>query len=58
MKIILTKSKFVLLLCLCISSSIIFADEKVDQPNIVLILMDNLGYGEIGVYGGGTLRGA
>lgn len=28
------------------------------QPNIVLILMDNFGYGEVGVYGGGALRGA
>ena len=28
------------------------------KPNIVLILMDNLGYGEVGVYGGGILRGA
>ena len=28
------------------------------KPNIVLILMDNFGYGEIGVYGGGELRGA
>ena len=28
------------------------------KPNIVLILMDNLGYGELGVYGGGILRGA
>ena len=28
------------------------------KPNIVLILMDNFGYGEIGVYGGGALRGA
>jgi len=28
------------------------------QPNIVLVLMDNFGYGEIGVYGGGELRGA
>jgi arylsulfatase len=27
-------------------------------PNIVLMLSDNLGYGEIGVYGGGVLRGA
>jgi len=28
------------------------------KPNIVFILMDNLGYGEVGCYGGGILRGA
>jgi arylsulfatase A-like enzyme len=28
------------------------------RPNIILVLMDNLGYGELGVYGGGILRGA
>ena len=28
------------------------------QPNVVLVLMDNLGYGELGCYGGGILRGA
>lgn len=28
------------------------------SPNIVFILMDNLGYGEPGCYGGGMLRGA
>ncbi|UCE87606.1 MAG: arylsulfatase [Deltaproteobacteria bacterium] len=27
-------------------------------PNVVLMLSDNLGYGEIGAYGGGALRGA
>ncbi len=31
-------------------------DEK--PPNIVIMLSDNLGFGEIGVYGGGVLRGA
>ncbi len=29
-----------------------------DKPNIVLVLMDNFGYGELGTYGGGILRGA
>jgi arylsulfatase A-like enzyme len=29
-----------------------------EQPNIVFILTDNLGYGEIGAYGGGITRGA
>jgi arylsulfatase A-like enzyme len=28
------------------------------KPNILFVLMDNLGYGELGSYGGGILRGA
>src|SRR5215471_10791098 len=28
------------------------------KPNIVYIMTDNLGYGEVGCYGGGILRGA
>lgn len=28
------------------------------KPNIVLIVADNLGWGELGCYGGGALRGA
>ncbi|MGF1905031.1 sulfatase-like hydrolase/transferase [Aliivibrio salmonicida] len=28
------------------------------KPNIVFVMMDNLGYGEIGAYGGGIVRGA
>ena len=29
-----------------------------DKPNIVLVLADNLGWGELGCYGGGAIRGA
>jgi len=29
-----------------------------EKPNIVLIFMDNFGYGELGCYGGGITRGA
>jgi len=31
--------------------------QAADKPNIVFILTDNLGYGEIGGYGGGLIRG-
>ena len=29
-----------------------------DRPNVVFFHVDNLGYGELGCYGGGVLRGA
>jgi len=29
-----------------------------DKPNIVLVFMDNFGWGELGSYGGGLIRGA
>ena len=47
---------FVVLLLLGLQTQAI-ADDK---PNIVLLVMDNFGYGEVGVYGGGELcrRGA
>jgi Sulfatase len=32
------------------------AQEK--KPNVVFILADNVGYGDLGSYGGGELRGA
>jgi arylsulfatase A-like enzyme len=32
--------------------------QQVNKPNIIFMLTDNLGYGELGVYGGGVLRGA
>ena len=32
--------------------------QKNNKPNIILLNMDNFGYGELGVYGGGITRGA
>ena len=29
-----------------------------EKPNVVFILADNVGYGDVGPYGGGELRGA
>jgi arylsulfatase len=40
--------------CMAIAPAV-HAQEK---PNIVVMVVDNLGWGEIGVYGGGILRGA
>lgn len=34
------------------------AENNATAPNIILILADNLGWGELGCYGGGMLRGA
>ena len=34
------------------------ASAQAKQPNIVLVFMDNFGWGEVGAYGGGVLRGA
>ena len=47
-------------LCTCLIWALIVATSNAQaaKPNIVLMVMDNLGWGEIGVYGGGILRGA
>ena len=29
-----------------------------EKPNVIVMMVDNLGWGELGVYGGGELRGA
>ena len=32
------------------------APAQAAQPNVVVIMVDNLGWGELGCYGGGVLR--
>ena len=34
------------------------AAQQTQKPNVVFILADNVGYGDLGPYGGGELRGA
>jgi arylsulfatase A-like enzyme len=41
-----------------ILGSVSAAAQTGGKPNILFILADNLGYGELGVYGGGATRGA
>ena len=57
---IMQSAKIAILMVLAIlSAPLAMAAPKSEcKPNIVLVLMDNFGYGEIGVYGGGVLRGA
>ena len=56
MKITHKKNLIAAVLMLLSSATLTYAADK--KPNIVFILTDNLGYGEIGSYGGGITRGA
>src|SRR3954469_9618553 len=63
--IILHMKKLIVLLILILHAVAILPQSITSQkslanskPNIIFILMDNLGYGEVGCYGGGIVRGA
>ncbi len=47
---------FIIIIALTSHSTTAIAQDQ--KPNIVLVLMDNFGWGEVGVYGGGMMRGA
>ena len=38
--------------------SLVSVAQAQEKPNVVIMMVDNLGWGEIGTYGGGILRGA
>src|SRR6516164_7624352 len=57
-KIVTRKFSIAVLAAAAIFCVVAPAKAAEEKPNIVFMLMDNLGYGELGVYGGGILRGA
>ena len=50
--------EWICLFLLALASPTSEARAQTEEPNIVLIVMDNMGWGEIGTYGGGIIRGA
>ena len=49
--------KLTLLMIIIIGICDVHGQEQ-EKPNIILMVQDNLGWGEVGTYGGGILRGA
>lgn len=56
----MTKSTIILCFIAILSVLFLLTSPSIakDKPNIVVMMVDNLGWGELGVYGGGELRGA
>lgn len=54
------KKILIVVLGISMAAPSVFAQPKSNQkkPNVVFILADNVGYGDLGSYGGGELRGA
>jgi arylsulfatase len=53
--------KVAILCCALVVAAVSAAPQRLaaqNQPNVVFILADNVGYGDLGPYGGGALRGA
>jgi len=42
----------------CVLTFAVSPSIAANKPNVVVMMVDNLGWGELGVYGGGKLRGA
>ena len=47
------KRMWILLLLIAVTGSA----HAQDRPNVVLMLVDNVGYGDLGAYGAGEIRG-
>jgi arylsulfatase len=54
---VLKRLALAMMLLALIGSETAFAQQN-NKPNVVFILADNVGYGDLGSYGGGELRGA
>ena len=57
-KLVMQTTRLIKLIFLSLLAALASPVLSQSKPNIVFILMDNLGYGEVGCYGGGITKGA